>query len=52
MTKNNQQIKEKILSGLELTYQKLINHKIQRNLDLVVSENGKVIRVNPKNIKR
>ena len=32
MTKDNTIIREKILKGLELTYKRLINNKIERNL--------------------
>ena len=48
MTANSLKIREKILKGLELTYQRLIKYKIERNLDLVISENGKVTHTDPK----
>ena len=50
MTKKDNKIREKILQGLELTHKKLIQSKKDRNLDLVISENGKVTRINPKNL--
>ncbi|MBN2683631.1 MAG: hypothetical protein JXR58_14140 [Bacteroidales bacterium] len=48
MTPKTNIIREKILKGLELTYKKLIKSKIDRNLDLVISKGGKVIRIDPK----
>jgi hypothetical protein len=48
MTKRDNVIREKILKGLELTHKRLIQSKKERNLDLVVSDNGKVIRIHPK----
>jgi len=48
MTTNSLNIREKILKGLEMSYQKLIKNKIDRNLDLVISEKGRVIHVDPK----
>lgn len=48
MTSKNKRIKKKIIQGLELTYLRLIKNKISRNLDLVISENGKVVHVDPK----
>ena len=48
MTKQNNDIREKILKGLELTYQKLIQSKKDRNLDFVISDKGRVIRLRAK----
>lgn len=50
MTKKNNKIREKILLGLELSHIKLVQTKKARNFILVVSNNGKVTKVNPKNI--
>ena len=52
MTEENIKIKKKIIEGLEKTYKKLIKHKIERNLDLIISENGKVSHVDPKNYNK
>jgi hypothetical protein len=52
MTKNSIKIREKILKGLELSYERLIKSKIDRNLDLVVSDNGKIIHLDPKTLKK
>jgi len=51
MTTNSIKIREKILEGLKLSYQRLIKNKIERNLDLVISKNGKVMHVDPKNFQ-
>jgi hypothetical protein len=48
MTKKDNVLREKILKGLDLTYQKLIRTKKERNLDLVISDKGKVIRLHAK----
>jgi hypothetical protein len=50
MTKKDNTIRDKIIKGLELTHKRLIQTKKERNLDLVVSDKGKVIRVNAKNL--
>lgn len=48
MTAKNNTLRKKILKGLELYYERLIQTKSDRNLKLVVSENGKVVYKNPK----
>ena len=50
MTKKDNTIRDKIIKGLELTHKKLIQSKKDRNLDLVVSDNGKIIRVHAKDL--
>jgi hypothetical protein len=52
MTTENKTLREKIIKGLEITYKKLINTKIERNLDLVISKNGKVMHIDPRNFKK
>jgi len=52
MSSDNNNLREKILKGLELSYQKLINTKIERNLDMVISKNGKVMHVDPRSFKK
>lgn len=39
--------KNKILKGLEKVYEKLIEFKKQKKTDLVVIQNGKVVRIKP-----
>jgi indole-3-glycerol phosphate synthase len=50
MTKNDNTIRERIIKGLELTHKRLIEVKKQRNLDLIVSDNGRVIHINPRDL--
>jgi hypothetical protein len=50
MIETNEDLKKKILRGLDLTYMKLIQTKKERNLDLVVSKNGKVVHISPKDL--
>jgi len=50
MTKKDNTIRDKIIRGLELTHKKLIQSKKERNLDLVVSDNGKIVRVHAKDL--
>jgi hypothetical protein len=52
MTTENKTLREKIIKGLEITYKKLINTKIERNLDLVISKNGKVMHIDPRKFKK
>lgn len=52
MTTDNTILREKILKCLELTYKRLIKNKIDRNLDLVISKNGKVIHVDPRDFQK
>jgi len=52
MSSDNNNLREKILKGLELSYRKLIRTKIDRNLDLVISKNGKVLHVDPKKYQK
>lgn len=48
MTKKDNDIRDKIIKGLELTYRKLLQSKKERNLDFIISDNGKVIRLHAK----
>ena len=50
MTKQDNIIREKILLGLELTHKRLIETKKQRNMDLIISENGKIIKIKAKDL--
>lgn len=50
MTKKDNPVREKILKGLKLSHRKLIRYKKERNLDLVISDNGKVVRVPAKDL--
>ena len=50
MTKKDNAVREKILKGMELTYLRLIKSKKERNLDLVVSKEGKIVRIPAKDL--
>ena len=50
MTKENNPVREKILKGMELTHKRLIQYKKERNFDLVVSKDGKVVRIAAKDL--
>ncbi|MFO7933643.1 MAG: hypothetical protein ACQERS_14975 [Bacteroidota bacterium] len=45
MTKQDNPVREKILKGMELTHKKLIQYKKERNFDLIVSREGKVVKI-------
>lgn len=47
MTSKSIQIRCKVMKGMELTYQRLIKNKSEKNLTLVVSDNGRVVHVDP-----
>ena len=51
MTKKDNIVRDKIIKGLELTHKRLIQSKKDRNLDLVVSENGRIIRIHARDLK-
>jgi len=50
MTKNDNTIRQKIIKGLELTHKRLVQIKKERNLEMIISENGKVIHVQPEDL--
>jgi hypothetical protein len=52
MKTNNLTKREKLIKGLELYYKRLIKNKIDRNFDIVVSENGKVVHEDPKKFQK
>ena len=39
--------RKKIIKGLELTYKRLIEFKKSKNSPLIISENGKIIELDP-----
>ena len=44
-------VREKILEGLQLTHKRLIRTKKINNQDLIISRNGKIIRIHGKDLK-
>jgi hypothetical protein len=49
MTKKDKQIElqEKIVKGLEKVYERLIEFKKAKNSELVVMQNGKIVKIKP-----
>ena len=50
INKGTNPIREKILKGMELTYTRLIKSKKERNLDLVVTKKGEIVRILAKDL--
>lgn len=50
MTSSTNTIKEKIIKGLELTHKKLLQSKRDCNQDLVISIEGRIVRVNGRDL--
>lgn len=50
MTKKDNPVREKILKGMELTHKRLIKFKKDRNFDLIVSKDGKVVSIPAKDL--
>jgi len=49
-TEKVKELREKIIKGLDLTYERLITASLKDDSDLVISRNGKVVRVKAKDI--
>ena len=41
------ELRDKIVRGLEITYEKLIEFKRQKNSELVIMKDNKIVRVKP-----
>ena len=50
MTKKDNPIRGKIIKGMELTHKRLIKYKKERNLDLVIYDKGKVVKIPAKDL--
>ncbi|WP_165499740.1 hypothetical protein [Pedobacter frigidisoli] len=48
---DNTEMREKIRTGLNLAFKKLVDYKQKNGGVLVFSENGKIVKVNAKGIK-
>ena len=50
MTKKEKQIelKDKIVKGLEKVYERLIEFKKEKNSELVIMQDGKIVKIKPK----
>ena len=44
------ELEEKVTLGLQEAYRKMVVFKKQKNSPLIVSRDGKIIRINPENI--
>jgi hypothetical protein len=53
MTKREKQIelRNKILVGLEKVYEKLIVFKKEKNSELVIMKDGKIVKIKPEDLK-
>jgi hypothetical protein len=45
MDKLHNDTRDKIIAGMKLVHERLIKEKKEKNIDLVISENGKVVRI-------
>lgn len=50
MKQKDNDITDKLIKGMELTMKRLIKTKKERNLPVVVSENGKIKYIDPKDL--
>ena len=48
---NNKETAEKIVAGCKLAYKRLIERTIKENGYLIISQNGKVVKVKAEDIK-
>ncbi|OQX79455.1 MAG: hypothetical protein B6D64_04845 [Bacteroidetes bacterium 4484_276] len=48
--KQIQEIREKIIKGLEEAYKSLVEYKKQKNSPLIISRDGKIVEVDPNEI--
>lgn len=46
--KEQNELTEKILKGLELTYERLLEYKKQKNSPLVICKDGKIVKIKVK----
>lgn len=44
-------LRDKIMKGLKLSFERLVHEKKQKNEDLIFSRNGKIIKIKAKDIK-
>ena len=45
--KENNEFRDKVLEGLDLSYQRLIEYKRKNNGELVIMKDGKIVKVKP-----
>lgn len=47
MKKDNSELKEKIMKGLEKSYEKMLEFKRKNNSEVVIIQNNKVVKIKP-----
>mgnify|MGYP006431066185 CR=1 FL=1 len=45
--KENNEFRDKVLKGLDLSYQRLLENKRKNNGELVIIKDGKIVKVKP-----
>ncbi len=43
-------VREKVLKGMDLTRKNLLKNKKEKNMQLIISYNGKIIRIRPEDL--
>ncbi len=51
MKKKESKKLQKILTGLELAYERMLEFKKQKKTELVIAQNGKIVKIKPETIK-
>jgi len=51
MTKKDNPVREKIIKGMELTHKRLIKFKKERNLDLIIYDKGRVVKISARDFE-
>ena len=47
MKTENNEFRDKVLKGLDLSYQRLIEYKRKNNGEIVIMKDGKIVKVKP-----
>ena len=48
---NNKELREKIISGLELSFKRLVSKKSKEDKKLVFSKDGKIVKMKARDLK-
>lgn len=49
---NNKELREKIISGLELSFKRLVSSKSKEDKELVFSKDGKIVKVKARDLEK
>lgn len=49
---SNKELREKIISGLELSFKKLVRSKSKEGKELIFSKDGKIVKVKAKDLEK